>query len=208
MTGNDMEVAKAKLVLLGESGVGKSCLIKRFVQNEWTGNEMTTIGASFFTHRLTLPDGRCFHMDLWDTAGQERYKSFAPIYYRGASAALIVYDITSKASLAEAKWWFNQLDRTCDVSTMAIAFVGNKLDLAEQREVQQQDVLDFVAEHDLIHCETSAKTAENVAGLFNRICERVKPTAPADGSALNLASLTTGDGWDSPDEGKRKSKCC
>ena len=168
-----MEVAKAKLVLLGKRGVGKSCLVKRFVHNEWTGNEKPTIGVSFFAHRLTLPDGRCFHLVLLDTAGPDN-KSFVPKHYRGASAALIVYDISSKASLAEAKWWFNQLDRTCDVSTMAIAFVGNKLDLTEQREVQQQDVLDFVAAHNLIHCETSAKTAGNVASLFNRICERVK----------------------------------
>ena len=205
----DMAVdVKAKLVLLGDTGVGKSCLIKRFVQNSWSGNEMTTIGASFFTHRLTA-NNKTYQLDLWDTAGQERYKSFAPIYYRGASAALIVYDITNRRTLQEAKWWLKQLRKTCDISSMAIGFVGNKLDLAEEtRQVAPEDVEDFVEENGLIHCETSAKTAANVAELFTRICERVKPLPPDDAGAFSVSDDNAGGRPGAGARGGRRKKCC
>ena len=87
-----------------------------------------------------------------------------------------MYDITNHQSLQEAKWWLKQLKKTCDVSSMTIGFVGNKLDLADEaRQVGPDEVRDFVEEHDLVHCETSAKTAANVSELFTRICERVTP---------------------------------
>ena len=178
---------------------------------------MTTIGASFFTHRLTLADGRCFQLDLWDTAGQERYKSFAPIYYRGASAALIVYDITNHQSLQEAKWWLKQLKKTCDMNSMTIGFVGNKLDLADEaRQVGPDEVREFVEEHDLVHCETSAKTAANVSELFTRICERVTPL-PAGMGDGDSDGFTLAGGFDDgggagmgrrTGEGAQRKRCC
>ena len=88
---------------------------------------------------------------------------------------MLVYDVNSPESFAAVDGWRRRLAAATDAdTTIRTLLVGNKLDLTEQREVQQQDVLDFVAAHNLIHCETSAKTAENVASLFNRICERVK----------------------------------
>ena len=96
-----------KLVLLGESSVGKSSIVLRMVRHEWTDNQYPTIGASFF--KLTVPGDQPVHLDIWDTAGQERYRSLASMYSRGASAAIVVYDITSTESFERAKFWIREL---------------------------------------------------------------------------------------------------
>lgn len=122
-----MKAVQVKLVLLGEAAVGKSSLVLRFVQNDFNENTSPTIGAAFLTQKCRL-ENRIVKFEIWDTAGQERFHSLAPMYYRNAAAAVVVYDITKAASFEKAKAWVKELQRQANPNII-IALVGNKLDL-------------------------------------------------------------------------------
>ncbi|KAL4953821.1 ras family-domain-containing protein [Aspergillus filifer] len=121
--------SSVKLVLLGEAAVGKSSLVLRFVNNDFQENKEPTIGAAFLTQKCSLPT-RTIKFEIWDTAGQERFASLAPMYYRNAQAALVVYDVTKPSSLTKAKHWVAELQRQASPG-IVIALVGNKLDLTK-----------------------------------------------------------------------------
>ncbi|KAG6846001.1 hypothetical protein H0H87_011049 [Tephrocybe sp. NHM501043] len=120
---------QVKLVLLGEAAVGKSSVVLRFVSNEFQANKEPTIGAAFLTQKCRLED-RVLRYEIWDTAGQERFHSLAPMYYRNAQAAVVVYDITKASSLEKAKSWVKELQRQANPN-IVIALAGNKLDLVQ-----------------------------------------------------------------------------
>jgi Ras-related protein Rab-5C len=120
---------QVKLVLLGEAAVGKSSVVLRFVSNEFQANKEPTIGAAFLTQKCRLED-RVLRYEIWDTAGQERFHSLAPMYYRNAQAAVVVYDITKASSLDKAKSWVKELQRQANPN-IVIALAGNKLDLVQ-----------------------------------------------------------------------------
>ncbi|KAK5046586.1 Vacuolar protein sorting-associated protein 21 [Exophiala bonariae] len=122
--------SSVKLVLLGEAAVGKSSLVLRFVNNDFQENKEPTIGAAFLTQKISLPS-RVIKFEIWDTAGQERFASLAPMYYRNAQAALVVYDLTKPTSLTKAKHWVAELQRQASPG-IVIALVGNKLDLCAE----------------------------------------------------------------------------
>ncbi|KAL8692385.1 MAG: hypothetical protein Q9218_002575 [Villophora microphyllina] len=124
--------SSVKLVLLGEAAVGKSSLVLRFVNNDFQENKEPTIGAAFLTQKCNLPH-RTIKFEIWDTAGQERFASLAPMYYRNAQSALVVYDITKPASLVKARHWVAELQRQANPG-IVIALVGNKLDLSSSNE--------------------------------------------------------------------------
>ncbi|KAL8889448.1 MAG: hypothetical protein Q9215_003283 [Flavoplaca cf. flavocitrina] len=120
--------SSVKLVLLGEAAVGKSSLVLRFVNNDFQENKEPTIGAAFLTQKCNLPH-RTIKFEIWDTAGQERFASLAPMYYRNAQSALVVYDITKPTSLVKARHWVAELQRQASPG-IVIALVGNKSDLS------------------------------------------------------------------------------
>ncbi|TEB38703.1 ras-domain-containing protein [Coprinellus micaceus] len=155
-----------KLVLLGESAVGKSSLVLRFVKDQFDDYRESTIGAAFLTQTVTLDDQSTVKFEIWDTAGQERYKSLAPMYYRNANCAVVVYDITQSASLEKARTWIRELQRQADPS-IVIALCGNKTDLEARRQVSQEGGE-----------ETSAKTGEGVQDIFTAIAKKLPLTAP------------------------------
>ncbi|OQO01076.1 GTP-binding protein [Cryoendolithus antarcticus] len=168
--------AQFKLVLLGESAVGKSSLVLRFVKDQFDGYRESTIGAAFLTQTIALDDQTTVKFEIWDTAGQERYKSLAPMYYRNANCAVVVYDITQAASLDKAKSWVKELQRQAN-ENIIIALAGNKLDLVtespDKRAVSQADASAYAQEAGLLFFETSAKTAENVKELFLAIARKL-----------------------------------
>lgn len=176
-----------KLVLLGDSSVGKSCLVAQFVRGEFHDFQEPTIGAAFLTATLPLDDSTSVRLEIWDTAGQERYRSLAPMYYRGAAAAIVVFDITSQESFNGAKSWVKELQRRGDANVV-IALAGNKIDVAEGRVVEKEEATAFAEENGIIYMETSAKTAQNVRELFLAVARRLprNEVVPEGTSAVPL----------------------
>ncbi|CAH0056573.1 unnamed protein product [Clonostachys solani] len=175
--GSNNRFAQFKLVLLGESAVGKSSIVLRFVKDQFDSFRESTIGAAFLTQTISLDENTTVKFEIWDTAGQERYKSLAPMYYRNANCAVVVYDITqSKASLDKAKAWVKELQRQAN-ENIIIALAGNKLDLVteqpDKRAIPTADAEAYAQEAGLLFFETSAKTAENVRELFTAIAKKL-----------------------------------
>jgi len=150
------------------------------------------------TQTVALDDERTIKFEIWDTAGQERYKALAPMYYRGARVAVVVYDITSATSLEKAKSWIRELQRQADPNII-IALAGNKADLAERREVSTDEAQRFADSENLLFFETSAKTAQGVNEMFQAIARKIpideprpanRPGAPKPGG-IDLGQQST-----------------
>lgn len=170
-TGGSTKTCQFKLVLLGESSVGKSSLVLRFVKGQFHEFQESTIGAAFLTQTVQIDD-TTVKFEIWDTAGQERYHSLAPMYYRGAQAAIVVYDISNKETFQKAQTWVKELQRQASPN-IVIALAGNKLDLANKRAVSYDEAKAYADECSLLFMETSAKTAANVMDIFTSIAKKL-----------------------------------
>lgn len=173
----DSKNLRIKLVLLGDSGVGKSCIVLQFVRGQFDPSSKVTVGASFLSQTVALKDSTTVKFEIWDTAGQERYASLAPLYYRGASAAVVVYDITSPDSFQKAQFWVKELQKHGSPG-IVMALVGNKADLEESREVASEDSQAYAESNGMFFIETSAKLATNVNLLFEEIGQRLPRGQP------------------------------
>ncbi|KKA22607.1 RAB GTPase Ypt5 [Rasamsonia emersonii CBS 393.64] len=175
-TGSSNSVELTLLSVTGESAVGKSSLVLRFVKDQFDDYRESTIGAAFLTQTISLDESTTVKFEIWDTAGQERYKSLAPMYYRNANCAVVVYDITQAASLDKAKSWVKELQRQAN-ENIIIALAGNKLDLVtenpDKRAIPTADAEAYAREAGLLFFETSAKTATNVRELFTAIAKKL-----------------------------------
>lgn len=135
--------------------------------------------AAFLTQTVNLDD-TTVKFEIWDTAGQERYHSLAPMYYRGAQAAIVVYDITNQDTFMRAKNWIRELQRQASPN-IVIALSGNKVDLASKRAVDFEEAQEYAQENGLLFMETSAKTAMNVNEMFLAIAKHLPKNSPASG---------------------------
>jgi len=156
-----------KVVLIGDSGVGKSNLLSRFTRNEFNLETKSTIGVEFATRSINV-DGKTLKAQIWDTAGQERYRAITAAYYRGAVGALLVYDISKHGTYVNVTRWLKELRDHAD-SNIVIMLVGNKSDLKHLRAVPTEEAKAFSTENGLSFIETSALDASNVESAFQTI---------------------------------------
>lgn len=153
-----------KYIIIGDTAVGKSCLLLQFTDKRFQPVHDLTIGVEFGARMVSI-DGKQVKLQIWDTAGQESFRSITRSYYRGAAGALLVYDITRRDTFNHLTSWLEDA-RQHSSSNMIIMLIGNKSDLEARREVSQEEGQAFAREHGLIFMETSAKTAANVEEAF------------------------------------------
>ncbi|XP_033959167.1 ras-related protein Rab-25b isoform X1 [Pseudochaenichthys georgianus] len=158
-----------KVVLIGESGVGKSNLLSRFTKNEFNHDSRTTIGVEFSTRTVQL-SGFTIKAQIWDTAGLERYRAITSAYYRGAVGALLVYDITKHLTYESVERWLKELYDHADPH-IVVMLVGNKTDLDSERSVPIDEAKDYAEKNGLLYLETSALESTNVEAAFNNVLQ-------------------------------------
>ncbi|KAK7258466.1 hypothetical protein RIF29_24044 [Crotalaria pallida] len=160
-----------KVVVIGDSAVGKSQILSRFARNEFSFDSKSTIGVEFQTKTLTI-NGKVIKAQIWDTAGQERYRAVTSAYYRGALGAMLVYDITKRQSFDHVARWLEELRAHAD-SSIVIMLIGNKGDLVDKREVRSEDAVEFAENEGLFFSETSALSGENVESAFITLLQEI-----------------------------------
>lgn len=188
-----------KYIIIGDMSVGKSCLMQRFTEQRFRKDLPHTIGVEFGTTIVEI-NGDNVKLQIWDTAGQERFRSVTRGYYRGAAAALLVYDVTRRATFAHAGTWLQEARANTSPNTVMI-LIGNKSDLEAEREVSFEEGEKFAAENQLLFLECSALSGDNVTKAFletaRSIHDKVKngtlsPTDPESGVQLHAAALPLG----------------
>jgi small GTP-binding protein len=167
-------ILEAKIVLLGETSVGKSSIALRYCQKKFSTTHEVTIGGSYFQENITLSSGNSLKIHIWDTGGSERFRAMLPLYYRDAQAAIVVYDIAQEKSFKGVNYWVDELCKKCDPEKIVIALAGNKCDLDDsQRKISKEMGVQFAKEKKMIFSETSAKTGDGINDLIKKIAEEI-----------------------------------
>lgn len=192
-----------KLLLIGDSGVGKSCLLLRFADDSYLESYISTIGVDFKIRTVEL-DGKTIKLQIWDTAGQERFRTITSSYYRGAHGIIVVYDVTDQESFNNVKQWLNEIDRYASENVNKL-LVGNKCDLTAKKVVDYQTAKAFADEIGIPFLETSAKNATNVEQAFMTMAAEIK-NRMASQPALNSTKPNTVQMKGQPLP--QKSGCC
>lgn len=161
-----------KLLLIGNSGVGKSCLLLRFSDDTYSNDYISTIGVDFKIKTVEL-EGKTVKLQIWDTAGQERFRTITSSYYRGSHGIIIVYDITDQESFNGVKMWLQEIDRYA-TSTVLKLLVGNKCDLTDKRVVEFDVAKEFAEANNMPFLETSALDSTNVEEAFLTMAKQIK----------------------------------
>ncbi|CAH7672225.1 GTP-binding protein ypt3 [Phakopsora pachyrhizi] len=204
-----------KVVLIGDSGVGKSNLLSRFTRNEFNMDSKSTIGVEFATRSISV-DSKTIKAQIWDTAGQERYRAITSAYYRGAVGALLVYDISKQPTYSNVQRWLKELRDHAD-SNIVIMLVGNKSDLRHLRAVPTEEAKAFASENNLSFIETSAMDASNVESAFQNILtdiyrivssKALESSSEAVGGPTSGSTITVTPTSNDPSKGSGGSKCC
>ena len=191
---NDSELV-FKILLLGDSEVGKSCFLMRYSENVFIENYITTIGLDYKLKTVKLDSGKSIKVQLWDTAGQDKYRTIAKNYYKGSHGILLLYDITKQSSFDNIREWVRDIKE--EVSEKAIIFlIGNKIDMDEQRKITKEKGEELAEEYKIPFFEASAKSGENVdevfKALYNKICEVYGDLEREKCSKLNKKQKTKG----------------
>jgi small GTP-binding protein len=162
---------KLKIIVGGNKDTGKTCLIHRYVTGKFNINTVSTIGVDFMTKNLDIDKNTC-HLTLWDFAGETRFRVLFPSYCSGASGALLLYDLTSRASFEGLKDWIDLIDKNS--KNVVKLLIGSKSDLKDQRQISEEEALAFQKEHKIAnYLECSSKTGENVDKIFETLTRSV-----------------------------------
>ncbi len=189
-----------KLLVVGDSSVGKTNFVMRLINNEFSKNYMTTSGIDLKTTDIEIKNKK-IHIQLWDTAGQEKYKAITKNLFLKVMGALIIYDITNEASYNNLKSWVKLIKEECG-KHMQLIILGNKSDLDAQRKISKDEAINYAKEQKIDYIETSSKTGENVKKAVTMICENILENKELNDSSsfvLDNSSFLTD---------KRKKRCC
>ena len=160
-----------KLVLIGDSGVGKTNILSRYINNEFSLATQSTVGVEFGS-KIIKKNDKSIKLQIWDTAGQERYKSITNAYYKGSKGALVVYDISRKVTFEDVDKWIGEL-KTNGSEDVLIMLIGNKSDLEDKREVQAEEVAKKAEQYGIAFCETSALEGKNIEHAFDSLINEI-----------------------------------
>ncbi|KAI3378543.1 hypothetical protein SNEBB_003421 [Seison nebaliae] len=188
-----------KLLLIGDSGVGKSCLLLRFCDDVYTSSYISTIGVDFKIRTLNLDDKNA-KLQIWDTAGQERFRTITSSYYRGAQGIIIVYDVTDMETFNNVRQWLTEIDRYASENVLKL-LVGNKSDLTDKKVVDYETASKYAEHLHIPFLETSAKDSTNVEQAFQRMAELIK------GSYIKMPLIETQQITETIEKSK-KYRCC
>ena len=204
---DDANAKSVKAVLLGESGVGKTCIIARFINNTFENNIMSTTGASYAGKTLAIEEfgGKSIKFEIWDTAGQEKYRALTKIFYKDAQVAILVYDITRKESFEELKnYWYNQI-KQCASPNIVIGIAANKCDLYDNEQVSEDEARAFADKIGAVFNLTSAQTNTGIEDLFKGVgCKVLDPNYSEDDESNQKKMNIKIDN----DKTKKKKKGC
>lgn len=173
-----------KYIIIGDMGVGKSCLMRQFIDKKFMADCPHTIGVEYGT-RIIEVQGQKIKLQIWDTAGQERFRAVTRSYYRGAAGAIMVYDITRRTTFNHISSWLSEANNLASPNTI-LFLIGNKADLDASRDVTREEAEAFAKEHNLTFLETSAKTGDNVEEAFLQTAQNIYQKIQDGGIDLNL----------------------
>ena len=186
-----------KLLIIGESGVGKTCLLLRFTDDSFTANHLTTIGIDFKIKIINL-ENKLIKLQIWDTAGQERFRTITKTYYKGAHGIILTYDVTDETSFKNIKNWIKQIEQNAQ-NTVCKVLVGNKCDKPD-RKVSEEQGKTLAQEYGMQFFETSAKSNQNVNETFTFLTKEILKGNSGSSTAPGKAITKQ--------EKKKKEKCC
>ena len=200
-----------KVVLVGDSSVGKTNIMSKYLKNEFHEDSKATVGVEFGSKQFTV-EGHQVKAQIWDTAGQERYKAITSAYYKGAKGAFVVYDINRKQSFDSVDRWINDIKAAAD-KNLTIIIIGNKCDLEDQRQVKKEQGEEKAKSNEVAFMETSAFSGENLDKAFEKMVNEVfkkcheEMTSDGEVEAVWPSKDISLDKTKSKDAGKKK-KCC
>jgi len=171
---DEVALTTLKILIIGESGVGKSSLMLRFVDDRFDPETAATIGVDFRVTRMNI-DGNEVKLAIWDTAGQERFRTLTPSFYRAGQGIILVYDVSNRSSFDKLEHWLVEVDTYCTKQDAKKILVGNKID-SLHREVSQDEGMQFARKHKMLFIEASAKTREGVNLAFEELIEKILQT--------------------------------
>ena len=190
-----------KILTIGESGVGKTCILRRFVENKFLKNHLATIGIDFKTKTLNI-NNQEIKLKIWDTAGQERFRNITTQYYKGADGIVLVYDVTDEASYEKIKDWMDQILSNTQQEEIGLVLLGNKCDM-EPRNVTEDQGKKMAEELKISYFETSALTGQGIKEAFEQLTRDImKKKGVGDGSGENIDLVKT------KKKKKKDGDCC
>ena len=198
-----------KVVLVGDSFVGKTNIMSKYLKDEFHEDSKATVGVEFGSKQFTI-EGHSIKAQIWDTAGQERYKAITSAYYKGAKGAFVVYDITRKSSFESIDKWVNDLTSTAD-KKITIVVIGNKSDLEDQRQIPKEKGEEKAAKLDVAFLETSALSCENLDKAFELMMNEIYKKCHEEMLAENDLEIIEGGkdiNLNKTDDNNAKKTCC